>query len=500
MLPFLTRLGHTRSAASGEPPNRTPLERGPQTPRRAKTKQALNSRSPPLPMFLGRPPRREGAYLFVPAATTFFRKPTTRPSRPAPPHPTCSTYAVFAKSPWLRGESEVNHLWPFRRRLAGLVSQKRPQQKQQKQQQKQRQQLLQRLSPVAAVPYVAAAASALSPIYPLLGGIAMGLSVAANALVFGRVTGVSGHINRVLRGERLADAFLLLGIALGGLLFSPWLPSTPAAILPFMHVRLFVAGALVAIGASLANGCTSGHAICGMARFSPRSLVAVPVFFAVAMAVGQFTGTAGLLMHAVSNAPPGGALALSAASPTRLAAPYALVLSLQGIGVMILQKSRNEALRRWASVALQILIGVSFSMGLVWSGMAVPLKVASFFDVGRASWDPSLMFVFPGALFCSAIAFRTVQSGKSSLLVPEKHSIPRNSPVSVTLVLGAVIFGFGWGLVGLCPGPALVLVGASLRSWNALFPSILSWFGGYAVGLTSLSTVKGLVRNWQNTN
>jgi uncharacterized protein len=330
--------------------------------------------------------------------------------------------------------------------------------------------------------------SAFAPGPALLGGVAIGLSIAAHALVFGRVTGVSGHLNRALRSERPADALLLAGLALGGLLAAP--SASTSAALPLLPARLAVAGALVAVGSSLAAGCTSGHAVCGVARLSPRSLLAAPVFVGVAIATSRAADTVQVLLRAAANTAPGEPALVTAGIPRDLFAPYGAVLALQGACLVLMRQSPAGVMRRYASAALQVLIGMGFAMGLLCSGMSVPLKVASFFDVVRPTWDPSLLLVFPGALLFSSLAFHAVQTGRSPFLEEAKHSLPSKTPLTLKLVAGAVIFGCGWGLIGICPGPALVLLGSSLKSPD-LRPSVLAWFGGYTVGLVGISSVSG---------
>jgi uncharacterized protein len=124
-----------------------------------------------------------------------------------------------------------------------------------------------------------------APVPALLGGVAIGTAVAVGALVAGRVTGISGHLTRVLSGRRPADAALLLGLAAGGYLAQP--AFIPADALPLPLLRTAAAGALVGLGTAAANGCTSGHAVCGLARASRRSAAATLTFMAAAAATGQ---------------------------------------------------------------------------------------------------------------------------------------------------------------------------------------------------------------------
>lgn len=100
-----------------------------------------------------------------------------------------------------------------------------------------------------------------------------------------------------------------------------------------------------------------------------------------------------------------------------------------------------------------LVAGVLFGVGLVVSGMTLPSKVAGFLDF-TGSWDPTLMFVMGGAIAVHAIVYRVVR-GRRSPLFAERFQLPTRKDVDARLVLGAAIFGLGWGLGGLCPGPAV---------------------------------------------
>lgn len=99
-------------------------------------------------------------------------------------------------------------------------------------------------------------------------------------------------------------------------------------------------------------------------------------------------------------------------------------------------------------------IGLIFGLGLVVSGMNQPGKVQGFLDV-TGLWDPSLALVMGGAVGVGLIAFRLAARREKSLL-GDPIARPVESGVDASLLLGAAIFGVGWGLSGVCPGPALV--------------------------------------------
>ncbi|MCP9760806.1 hypothetical protein EGI20_16190 [Aquitalea sp. S1-19] len=119
-------------------------------------------------------------------------------------------------------------------------------------------------------------------------------------------------------------------------------------------------------------------------------------------------------------------------------------------------------------------IGLLFGIGLIVSGMSNPAKVLGFLDLAGA-WDPSLALVMAGAIGVGFFAFR-VAGGRSHSLLGDKMQLPTSREITLRLVLGSVLFGVGWGLAGICPGPGLVLAGA-------LIPQGLLFVGAMLAGM-----------------
>lgn len=125
----------------------------------------------------------------------------------------------------------------------------------------------------------------------LAGGALIGLAASIALIAHGRIAGISGTLGRALDrdgGGGFRAAFLGGMIVTGVLLaaFAPSLLGPPVR----GHASLAIAGLLVGIGSTLANGCTSGHGVCGLARLSPRSLAAVMVFMATGMITVAIAG------------------------------------------------------------------------------------------------------------------------------------------------------------------------------------------------------------------
>lgn len=119
-----------------------------------------------------------------------------------------------------------------------------------------------------------------------------------------------------------------------------------------------------------------------------------------------------------------------------------------------IQKSNNQHI----ALFFALFSGLIFGFGLLLAGMANPAKVLAFLDLA-GQWDPSLGLVMAGAITIGIIGFKLARNRSKSLL-----GLPINLPTSRTidkrLIIGSLLFGIGWGLVGICPAPAFVLLGA----------------------------------------
>jgi hypothetical protein len=115
-------------------------------------------------------------------------------------------------------------------------------------------------------------------------------------------------------------------------------------------------------------------------------------------------------------------------------------------------------------VVVSLIAGLLFGAGLTVSGMINPSKVLGFLDI-LGDWDPSLFFVMAAAIPVAMMGFRAARRMRTPLCATAFVE-PATSRVDTRLVIGAIVFGLGWGLVGYCPGPAVASLGLGVwSSW-----------------------------------
>ena len=115
---------------------------------------------------------------------------------------------------------------------------------------------------------------------------------------------------------------------------------------------------------------------------------------------------------------------------------------------------------------LALFSGLIFGLGLTFSSMTNPAKVIGFLDI-LGTWDPSLGFVMGGAILITAPLLYFLKN-KNHLILTSKIELPNKNNIDFSLVIGSLLFGIGWGMVGFCPGPAISSI-ALLNSFSLLF-------------------------------
>jgi uncharacterized membrane protein YedE/YeeE len=307
----------------------------------------------------------------------------------------------------------------------------------------------------------------------LLGGVLIGTSASLFYYLTGRLSGLSGLLSSGVFSGSPQDLAYLGGLSLAGAALS--LPPTAAAS-GSVSAAAVLGGALVGAGSYLGNGCTSGHGICGLGRLSPRSLAAVLTFMATASATATL-------------APALPALALPyLPSPALTALPF-LAAALAGSPWKAASKAGPPLSA--ATLAASLLCGGLFGIGLLWSGMSDPAAVLGFLNpLARGGWNPRLAAVMGSGVAVTLLTFNAFSKMPSLPLLAAAGSAEAkplssmsygacaaNTKVDASLLGGAALFGLGWGICGVCPGPAIVAAaGGSLYASQVLTSIILGTF------------------------
>lgn len=256
----------------------------------------------------------------------------------------------------------------------------------------------------------------------------------------------------MLRGQALdpVSSTFLAGFLVASV-YAPksMIPPAPLASdkINLTSVAYLLSGLLVGFGVRLGNGCTSGHGVCGLSRLSKRGGVAVGTFMAVGICVASILGSHNIFREYSSSAdfPPFSKNLPEAETWSRGILLLAAVLLLWNVP----QKLSTAPLLHFAALVSAPL----FALGLTLSGMIQQEKVLNFLWPRFPGWDPSLMVVLGAAVGLLTPATLYVlgrQPGKGPL------QVSKDEKVDWRLVVGEAIFGLGWGITGLCPGPALV--------------------------------------------
>jgi len=286
-----------------------------------------------------------------------------------------------------------------------------------------------------------------------------------------------------------------------------------------------LAGLLVGFGTKLGNGCTTGHGICGLARLSTRSFAAVCTFMGSAVVSTYLTSESGPLAAQTaflrdSSGAAEDRLEWGGSLLTLSVVLAAMFSALRQRGKVVSTDvadadQRHSATSKTAPAAAA---GALFSAGLHTSGMIYPAKVNGFLDVASIRtglWDPTLAAVMGGGLIVSWLAYQFVDVSSDCgcnekkptvqpqttiagsqvrcryplvkpLALPEgsKFDLPTSTLIDFNLVAGAALFGTGWGIGGLCPGPAILLAGLG-------YPSVLTqWWPAFFVGSYTANAYK----------
>lgn len=249
-------------------------------------------------------------------------------------------------------------------------------------------------------------------------------------------------------------AGMLASVAFISIVLPEYIPPAP----PSSLARSVISGLLVGIGTYWGSGCTSGHMLCGLSRLRLRSLVATIVFSASAM----------FMVNYFDLAPSCGDVPCSSFPSVEDENDRWKVGAIVAVGLFV-SKARINALFTGFKV------GLLFGLGLLISGMANPSKPLGFlalFDPEK--FDPSLSMIILFAVLPNIIEWQLILRSEPKPKFEDEYDLPSSNSISPKFLLGCAIFGIGWGLQGVCPGPGIL---NSVLSWKGA-----SWMAAFYEG------------------
>lgn len=126
-----------------------------------------------------------------------------------------------------------------------------------------------------------------------------------------------------------------------------------------------------------------------------------------------------------------------------------------------------------------LVAGLVFGVGLIIAGMANPAKVLAFLDLA-GNWDPSLALVMVGGIGVAALGYLLAKP-RTQAILGDAMQIPASRVIDKRLMIGSALFGIGWGIAGICPGPALVLLGTGSVKGALFVAAMLVGMGLFAL-------------------
>lgn len=297
----------------------------------------------------------------------------------------------------------------------------------------------------------------------IIGGLILGFATTLHLYLQGKITGMSGIcFNCITLTDINYNASFI-----GGMIFfssivkcffegliKPLRPSDPVFVETISKyvgdlslIGFMLSGFLVGFGSKLANGCPSGHGLCGLPRLSQRSIAAVVLFLI-------FGGLTATLRYYFSFLRP-----FSYAAEVweySFIKYFMFLLSLLIITYFLFKAFTSGQKEKVRDIGVAFIIGILFSFGLMQSGMIQRHLIVDFLTLSGI-WNSRLIFVLGSAVGFNFFSFNYILNKVARPRYKEQFELPEYTNIDNKLIVGAAIFGIGWGLSGICPGTLIVL-------------------------------------------
>ena len=299
----------------------------------------------------------------------------------------------------------------------------------------------------------------------ILGGLIMSIASTLHLLLKGKITGISGTLFRTITlGDFGYNICFLSGMILIPSLFRGFtkksfynrileepIPYTDSLSI----IGFFISGFLVGFGTKMANGCTSGHGVCGLPRLSKRSFAAVSTFLVFGFGLGTLRYYVTFLENDFILDKKRKDEIIIPDNITKIISIIFFCLSIIVFILVMIFKVIKDKTYEFKEILISFLIGALFSFGLIESGMAKRHLVILFLSIGK-DWDATLICVLGAAVGLNLITFKLILKKMEKPIFHSKFQLPDKTEIDAKLLIGATIFGIGWGWGGICPGPGVL--------------------------------------------
>ena len=288
----------------------------------------------------------------------------------------------------------------------------------------------------------------------ILGGLLIGIASTLHLYLNGKITGISGSIFKCITLKNFNYNFsFLLGMVIISVYMKyynfnngKFFEYESKFISDLSLLGFIIAGFLVGFGAKMANGCTSGHGICGLPRFSKRSFVAIGLF----MIFGGIVSTTRYYFPILKPF----FTPINIWNHYSSIYYYMLIFFIACFLILVLNCLRKKGKEDLRDIIIAFIVGCIFSYGLIQSGMLKRHTIIEFLTISKI-WNMQLVYVLGTAVGFNVLSFRFVLK-KTKPVYKLKFDLPTNTQIDNKLILGASIFGIGWGLGGICPGTSII--------------------------------------------